>query len=227
MRHLAIGDVHGCWTALKTLLDFASVGDDDVLVMLGDYVDRGPQSCDVVEWLASRKGRGEVVALRGNHEVMMLAARDRGGKYKDWLEVGGGATLASYSPFEDDGKLSDVWDSHWRFLENGLRPYYETETHIFVHAGLDAKTPLHLQPDVLLYWEPFKAKTRHFSGKTMVCGHTRQKSGEPGEGERAVCIDTGVSRGGWLTCLDAATGRCWQANQLGATRMLQLNGRKK
>src|SRR5262249_22446677 len=77
MRHLAIGDVHGCLTALRRLAEFVPFDPgEDVLVTLGDYVDRGPDSRGVLDWLIAYKGKGKLVPLRGNHEVMMLAARD-------------------------------------------------------------------------------------------------------------------------------------------------------
>src|SRR2546421_12463310 len=103
MRYLAVGDVHGCFTALTTLAAFVPFGPDDVLVTLGDYVDRGPDSCAVLDWLIHRGRRGKLVAPRGNHEIMMLEARQGEEEMKTWLEVGGDAALASYSPFGDKG----------------------------------------------------------------------------------------------------------------------------
>lgn len=218
MRHLAIGDVHGCFTALKTLAAFVPFEADDVLITLGDYVDRGPDSCGVLDWLIDRQQRGTLVALRGNHELMMLAAREEEeGALSCWLEVGGDATLASYSPFGDRGRFADVPDAHWQFMEQA-RPYHETETHFFVHANAYPDCPLADQPDFMLYWESFEYPPPHESGKIMVCGHTPQKTGRPRSIGHAVCIDTWVFGKGWLTALDVATGRYWQANQKGEAR---------
>ena len=75
-RILAIGDIHGCSQALDTLLSLVKLGRDDLLVTLGDYVDRGPDSRGVIERLLSIFRREQLVALRGNHEIMMLQARD-------------------------------------------------------------------------------------------------------------------------------------------------------
>lgn len=217
MRHLAIGDVHGCFTALTTLAAFVPFSPDDVLVTLGDYVDRGPNSCAVLDWLIHRRRRGELVALRGNHEVMMLQARESDEALSRWREVGGDAALASYSPFDDAGRLVDVPDEHWQFLEQTL-PYHETPTHFFVHANAYPDCPLADQPDFMLYWESFDRPPPHESGMVMVCGHTVQKSGRPKSVGHAVCIDTWVYGKGWLTALDVATGRYWQANQKGEAR---------
>ena len=85
-------------------------------------------------------GRGKLVALHGNHEIMMLKAREGGESLERWLGYGGDATLASYSPLDDAGRLADVPDAHWRFLEEETRPWFETETHFFVHANAFPKS---------------------------------------------------------------------------------------
>ncbi|MDP7016004.1 MAG: metallophosphoesterase family protein [Pirellulaceae bacterium] len=221
-RTLAIGDVHGCFQALVTLANFVSLRPDDTLVMLGDYVDRGPDSRSVLDWLVEYEEVGNLVALRGNHEVMMLHARHSPAARRDWLRYGGDATLKSYWPFEGPGKISDVDERHWSFLETRLLNYYETEDCFFVHANADPNLSLDEQPDYMLYWEPFNDPPRHVSGKTMVCGHSSQSSGEPLSVGHAICIDTAVYKGRWLTCLEPATGECWQANDNGHTRRFML-----
>ena len=217
MRHVAVGDVHGCLKALTSLVEFVELQPDDVLVTLGDYVDRGPDSCAVLDWLIAYQRRGKLVALRGNHEIMMLAARDSGEDRSTWKQCGGDAALASYSPFGDKGRLADVPDTHWEFLESTIA-YYETPTHFFVHANAYPDCPLAEQPDFMLYWEQFDDPPQHESGKVMVCGHTPQKGGRPRSVGHAVCIDTWACGKGWLTALDVGTGRYWQANQKGDRR---------
>ena len=70
----------------------------------------------------------------------------------------------------------------------------------------------------MLYWEFLPSEMRHHSGKTVVCGHSSQKTGMPKVIPGAVCIDTFAYGGGWLTCLDAASGRYWQVNLMGKRR---------
>lgn len=222
MRHLAVGDIHGCFRALTTLAAYVPFRADDVLITLGDYVDRGPDSFAVLDWLIARARRARLVALHGNHEIMMLKAREGGESLERWRGYGGDATLASYSPLDDAGRLADVPDAHWRFLEEETRPWFETATHFFVHANAYPNVALEKQPGFMLYWESFGDPAPHESGKTMVCGHTPQQSGDPRNVGHAVCIDTGACKGGWLTCLDPATGEYWQANQRGATRRNRL-----
>lgn len=222
MRCLAVGDIHGCFAALTTLAALVPFEPDDCLITLGDYVDRGPDSCAVLDWLIAYQKRGRLVALRGNHEVMMLQARENEERLKLWLGYGGDAALASYSPFADKGRLIDVPDAHWQLLEDELRGWYETPTHFFVHANAYPDQALSEQPDLMLYWEKFDDPPPHESGKIMVCGHTPQKSGIPRSIGHAVCIDTWVYGNGWLTCLDVGSGQYWQANQRRETRTGRL-----
>jgi len=218
LRYLAVGDIHGCFKALTTLALSVQFKPDDVVITLGDYVDRGPDTSAVLDWLISYRSKGNLVALRGNHDIMMLQARDSEEAFNHWIECGGNAALASYSPFGDPGRLVDVPDSHWEFLERHTQGWFETATHFFVHANAYPDCSLAEQPDFMLYWEGFEESAPHESGKIMVCGHTSQKSGLPRNLGHAVCIDTWACGKGWLTCLDVASGRYWQANQRGEAR---------
>ncbi len=219
MRTLAIGDIHGCLTALETLLTLVDVQPDDLLVTLGDYVDRGPHSRGVLDLLIALWWQEQLVAIRGNHDDMMLEARHKHSARDNWLALGGDATLKSYGK---KASLKNVPPEHWEFLERVCVNYYETPTHIFVHAGLWPDVPLDEQPEFVLFYERFVNPPPHQSGKIMICGHTNQKSGLPNNKGHAVCIDTRAYGGGWLTCLHVETGHLWQANQKGETRELEL-----
>lgn len=216
-RTFAIGDIHGCYTALQTLVEFVAIGDEDLLVTLGDYVDRGPNSFDVLQWLIARDRTGKLIALRGNHEVIMLDAREGRDQLQYWRKVGGREALISYATVASEGGLADVPAEHWSFLERTQR-YFETPTHFFVHANVLADWPLAEQPDEILFWEQLRDQPPHCSGKIMICGHTPQRSFRPLDLGHSVCIDTAAWKGGWLTCLEPATGRYWQANQKRETR---------
>jgi len=220
-RTLAIGDIHGCLTALDTLLGFVQPAPDDQLIFLGDYVDRGPDTKGVLDRLVELHRKGGVICLRGNHEVMMLAATLGRDAFRFWQTFGGIEALESYASPDGTGSLGDVPESHWRFIKYACVDWYETETHIFVHANVDPDTPLVEQSTDVLHWRAIAASRHrpHVSGKTMVCGHTMQRDGQPLRLDRAVCIDTGVYDFGWLTCLDVESGEYWQANELGQTRI--------
>lgn len=224
MRTLAIGDIHGCLHALDGILDMVRPQPDDLVIALGDYTDRGPDSRSVIDRLLELRGRCRLVTLRGNHDQMMLDARSGYETLREWLLCGGNKTLASYAPDGGPGGLDDVPHPHWQFLE-ATQPFLETETHFFVHGNVYPEMPLDEQPEYMLYWEKLERDSApHCSGKVMICGHTAQKSGIPLDLGHAVCIDTCVYGPGWLTCLDVRTGQLWQARQSGETRMGSLRG---
>ena len=221
MRTLAIGDIHGCRTALDHLLSFVNPLPGDTIVTLGDYVDRGPDSKGVIDKLIDLRLTGQLICLRGNHEIMMLGAKEGGrDDIRFWLECGGAYALESYSRHGFEPTLEDVPSNHWHFLKHVCTDWFETETHIFVHANLHPDLPIHQQKTEHLHWEAVAPLWHrpHCSGKTMICGHTQQREGLPLVLERAICIDTWAYGGGWLTCMDAGSGEYWQANELGETR---------
>jgi serine/threonine protein phosphatase 1 len=217
-RLLAIGDIHGCSTALESLLTSVGIQDDDTIVTLGDYVDRGPDSRGVIDSLLSLQNRCRLIALRGNHDQMMLAARSDAQVRSEWLQVGGRATIASY------GTLDTVPAAHWDFLERQCVDVWETDTHFFVHGNAYPDVPILEQPRHVLYWERFDRVQPHASGKIMICGHTSQKGGLPNNQGFAVCIDTWAHAGMWLTCMDVETNWIWQADIDGETRQFPLAG---
>jgi serine/threonine protein phosphatase 1 len=227
MRILAIGDIHGCSKAFDTLLEAVQPAQDDLIITLGDYVDRGPDSHGVLDRMIALQSRHRVIALCGNHDLMMIQSRDADGEDPAWLAFGGLETLASYALTGKEGTLADVPESHWDFLE-GLKYWYETETHFFVHARVHPEVPLSEQPDHELLWEKLVPdQPPHISDKTMICGHTSQKTGVPLDLGHAICIDTWVYGDGWLTCLEVETGKFWQANQEGELRTAWLDSHPK
>lgn len=219
MRVLAIGDIHGCLGALDVLLDSVQLTPEDLLVLLGDYVDRGPDSRGVLERLLALRKTHRLVTLAGNHEQMMLEARHDPEIHSGWLASGGDATLRSYGRNGEPGSLDDVPEDHWSMLEHCV-DWLETERWLFVHANLESNLPIEHQPLSALRWEKFYEPLPHISGKTMICGHTRQMSGVPRNLGHAICIDTWAYGAGWLSCLEPATGHVWQANQRGLRRDL-------
>ena len=222
-RHLAIGDIHGCINALTSLVDFVGLRTDDTIVTLGDYVDRGPNSRAVLDFVIELGQSHQLVPLRGNHEIMMLDAREKQSWFHAWMGYGGEATLLSYSSSENDaGSFDDIPDAHIDFIENELLPYYECKSHFFVHANADANIAIEDQTDPTLYWRRYKSPVRHCSGKIMVCGHTIQESGLPRSNGHSICIDTWAYGDGWLSCLDVDSGTIWQANEAGDRRSFTI-----
>ena len=214
-RLFAIGDVHGCSAALKSLIEAINPVQDDTIVTLGDYVDYGPDSRSVIDQLIQLSRRCRLIPLWGNHEEMLLQALESESALRSWLDLGGDQTLLSY-PY--DGK--DIIDpAHVEFIR-GCLDYFETEDFIFAHANYDPDLPMDRQPSLKLRWE-FLDNPRqrpHFSGKTVIVGHTPQTSGEVLDLGHLICIDTDCSRGGWLTGLEIKTGQATQVNLRGDCR---------
>ena len=174
-RTFVIGDIHGCSKTFNRLLDVIGLEPTDSLYLLGDYIDRGPDSRGVIETILRLQKDGfGVQPIRGNHEEMMLLAI-RSGVFEDlleWLENGGDATLNSY----DADLPKDIPREHLRFLEE--LPYYRTtRQHLFVHAGLDFSLdePLAIAGRVAMLWiRDGKVNSKKIGGRTLVTGHTKQ-----------------------------------------------------
>ncbi len=217
MRTLAIGDIHGCNTALVSLLNKVQPTSEDRVVFLGDYIDRGPSSRQVVETLLELNKSCSTIFIRGNHEKMMLDARGSFLASNPSQSYCGLDALCSYGTNSDQDWVSRIPATHWEFFERTAR-FFETDTHIFVHACLDSELEVHDQPDWFLYWERFDRLQPHKTGKRIICGHTSQPTGRIKDIGFAVCIDTGPETGGWLTCLEAGSGHYWQASERGDVR---------
>jgi serine/threonine protein phosphatase 1 len=221
MRLLALGDIHGCLAAFDDLLNWVRPTPEDVVVALGDFVDRGPNTCGVLDRIIELKATINLICLRGNHEEMMLQARAGGrSELKMWLGVGGMQALQSYGIA---ATLDDVPRAHWQFQENHLVDYHVTGRFNFTHATVLCDCDMTQQPDYALRWDFLPETMRHRSGRTVICGHTSQKSGVPRVVPGAVCIDTFAHGGGWLTCLDANSGRYWQTDMAGSRREGRLD----
>ena len=215
-RIIAIGDIHGCLAALQAVLAAIDPRPEDTIVALGDYADRGPDVCGVLEMLIALSKQTRLVPLLGNHdETMLNVCRGRSDLLADWLLFGGDATLASYAGRNPAG----VWPTHVEFLAR-CPLAFETERHFFVHANYRADMPLDRLPREVLLWESLKRHLPgpHISGKTAIVGHTAQKSGEILDLGHLKCIDTWCYGEGWLTALDVETGRRWQADKQGVMR---------
>jgi serine/threonine protein phosphatase 1 len=221
-RTIAVGDIHGGPDALSALIAAVEPGPEDTLVTLGDYIDRGPNSRGVLDRLIALAGRCRLVPLLGNHEEALLDALRDVGALRKWLALGGADTLRSYgwAPGGPRRALADWLPRQHREFLAGCRPFYETPTHLFVHAGFVPELPMDEQPGLALRWRVTDAATArpHRSGKVAVVGHTPQRSGEVLDLGFLVCIDTNCARGGWLTALDTTSGRVWQADRSGKLR---------
>lgn len=216
-RLFAIGDVHGCSTALKTLIEAISPGPDDSLVFLGDVIDYGPDSRGVIEQLIQLSDCCRVILLMGNHEEMLFNAVNGRDDLKFWEKCGGTTTRQNYPECGNDQL---ILPGHLAFLKDRCRDYFETDRFLFIHANYYPNRPMPEQSGQTLRWEFVDPSqmARHYSGKTAVVGHTTRTDGRVLDLGFLVMIDTGVSMGGWLTALEVRTGAIIQTSQAGDFR---------
>ena len=196
----AIGDIHGSIDRLQDLMqkipiDFAN----DTLLFIGDYIDRGPGSVEVVEYLMDLKKRvPEIILLKGNHEDMLEKYLDGTDRFT-YLLNGGQNTLDSYLSKTHRSDSFPIPAEHIDFFKS-LRLYYETEAYIFVHAGLRPKIPLASQKSEDLLWIRDKfIYSKYNFGKPVVFGHTPLE--KPLVEPNKIGIDTGAVYGNALTCV--------------------------
>lgn len=216
----AIGDVHGEIAQLKTLNEQIAAhrslfhGDKPaVLVHLGDYVDRGPDSFAVIETLMKAEARTdfEVCSIMGNHERMMLDAQADSAQLDFWLRNGGRETIESY---ERRGH-EEIPEAHLKWI--AALPdmlWFEEEGLIFVHAGVsptrfpDEDEGVRLWTRSAQFFNPDDWTAPALEGQTVIHGHTPTDDFEPdvSEGARRINVDTGACYGGPLTAVCLAEG---------------------
>ncbi len=207
-RKYVIGDVHGRADLLRHLTDqiiedaYAAGSSENVLIYLGDYVDRGPSSKDVLDMLVSQPPSSfSAIHIMGNHEDMMLQVIDGEEDASHWIMNGGNKTLQSYGVDLISGHSLEcvLPESHKRFLSS-LAPYHEEDGFLFVHAGIRPDVPLHEQTRFDLMWirDEFLMSNVDF-GKIVVHGHSIHPV--PEIKLNRIGIDTGAWKSDVLTCL--------------------------
>lgn len=189
-KFIAIGDIHGCAKSMEAILERLEPFYDRTFIFVGDYIDRGPASKEVVDYLIDFKEKVDCVFLRGNHEQMLLDAFKRDNPSL-WMINGGRSTLDSYNSQKDEIKLPE---EHLEFYEN-TRFFYDADDYFFVHAGISPdKTIAESLEDEREIME-FLWERSHLNAfetpweKTVVFGHTPRV--KPFKKGNMIGIDTG------------------------------------
>ena len=215
-RCIAIGDIHGCADALRAIVDAIAPQASDVIVVLGDVIDRGPHSRQVLEQLLELRQHCTLKCVLGNHEEMFLQVIRGQTPPHRWVQFGGASMLDSYG---FAGDLSVIPSEHVDFIAS-FEDFIEDDGHFYVHANYEAALPLVEQKSLWLRWISLDQTlpAPHVSGKIAIVGHTPDKSGEILSLRHLKCIDTYCYGGKWLTALDVNTGKLWQASDEGVLR---------
>ncbi|MHC2708565.1 serine/threonine protein phosphatase 1 [Bradyrhizobium diazoefficiens] len=196
----AIGDVHGCLDQLQRLVELCErdAGEGrSKLIFLGDYIDRGPDSRGVIEFLIDLQkwSPDQIICLRGNHEELLLAAIEGEDAELSWRQNGAQSTLQSYKV----GTPGDIPINHLEWLRS-LPLFHDDGVRFFVHAGVHPDRPLNQQRPRDLLWirEPFLSSKLDL-GRLIVHGHTPISNGNPDQHINRLNIDTGAVYGRALT----------------------------
>ncbi len=214
-RRIVIGDVHGHYQGLMQLLDAIAPTTEDQIYFLGDLIDRGPQSSQVVDFVKDNS----YPCLLGNHEHMLIKIlTDKNASSQSvqgWLYSGGQATLASY-------KGGKVPQEHLEWFQN-LPLYLDLGDIFLVHAGIDPSKTIEEQTAEEFCWirEKFhRIQKPYFSDKIIIVGHTitftlpQIPVGKIASGPGWLDLDTGAyhPRSGWLSALDVTNSQVYQVN---------------
>lgn len=177
MSNYIIADIHGCLFTLRKLIEEEiCISKSDNIYFLGDYIDRGPRSAQVIEYLIDLKKNGySLFPIRGNHEQMILDAMYSSSGYNMWMLNSGKTTLQSYkemlgSFFEFP---EDIPDKHILFFTR-LPFYYEIESkYILIHGSLNFGIPNPFtDTDAMLWNRPANMPSNFLPGKVLIYGHT-------------------------------------------------------
>ena len=228
-RIFALGDIHGRFDRLSSVFNkIAFDPEQDFLVLLGDYVDRGNENLHCLQWAMKMSEFKNVVALRGNHEQMMLAFyRERNFSSTVWIPNGGNRT---------DSEMAAWCKNDPSFLEKALRfieerPLYhrmfiDGREYIFVHAGLEPGVPLEDQSPESLLWIREEFYNNYYGDAEVICGHTPTPylGRITGLEKRDIYVpvrlpnhitllDTGsFLPDGRISCMNILTGEIWQSD---------------
>ena len=219
-RVIAIGDIHGCLDKLKQLWEMIKFVDgEDLVIFLGDYVDRGPKPVDCLKYVKHLvEANTTVVTLLGNHDALMLDyfsfhgnAKGEDGNVKDiWLAPANGGLLTlkqlKQLPQEEQTELLDFVGT--------LPMMFSYKEYVFVHAGLNPASKTQSVEDLL--WSRMEFLTSYKGDKTIVVGHTPVSYlgdyHRPLKLNNILMVDTGAAYGHRLSAVDVLSKKVWQSD---------------
>lgn len=235
-RLLAVGDVHGCFDMFLDLWQKVQFDpEQDIVVFLGDYTDRGPKSDQMIAWVLAHQQTKHMYFLRGNHEVMLYNAYRPSKALKEacetndslrilWLVNGGGQTMSSLSKSGQLLQLLPKWLDAIEQMSTFANVKVGEQLYFFAHAGIDPDKPMNKQTGEDLYWSRKVATNpeRYQGDAVLVFGHTpvqaldnrliEQPVPQFAQKGHVILMDTGsYIPGGRISCADVLTGKVWQS----------------
>jgi len=211
-RLFAVGDIHGCFNSFKKLIEREiQLTKSDKVVLLGDYIDRGSQSKEVIDYILDLKEKGiDIISLRGNHEQMLLDAFNEKELVSRWMLNGGNETLKSFGI----GSIKQLGTNYIDFF-GSLQFFFEFEDYLFVHAGFNDEIENPFDDTYHMIWK-CREKYIHslLKDKTIVHGHCvipsntcddRIKDNYPVINLDTGCVYADHSSYGRLTALELTT----------------------
>lgn len=223
-RIIAVGDIHGCYDLLMELMNKINFKPaDDILIFLGDYIDRGKEDYLVIKYLyqLQKENPRSVFLLKGNHEQMAELAlknppdKSKCGGYNSYSDNANVDNRFMYS-WKLNGATAHNWNHEKKeflldFIDT-LPMYLLTDDFVFVHAGCRNDVDIHKQSDTDLLWN----RDNHcgYKGRVVVAGHTPTNNGQIYDVGIKIIIDTGAFRYGVLTAYDVVNSETFQAGKL-------------
>lgn len=194
-KTFAIGDMHGRYDLFNKVINFLNQNyDGGKLVILGDMIDRGPQSKELISKLMGgphNPDKWEWITLMGNHESMMLASLGSDDVYRWWCSNGGETTVKSYG-----GLLKNIPEDHIKWIMD-LPTYYTDDFRFFVHAGVNTNKSLSEQSDDIMQWIRYDDNdNRGFGDYHVVHGHTPRSNPLLTSGR--TCLDVNSCNSNWV-----------------------------
>ena len=222
-RVLAVGDVHGHFTEFISLYEKLNFSADDLLIMLGDIISGGKENLKMLRWAMEMISKDNVIILSGNAEYEFLDRFDeddlstierKGKTAKELLDA------VQYEP--------DIIQKVYYFIKNLPICYSlkisDEQKFFFCHAGIDPKKPLNKQSKITLLETRPKKFAEDYNGDTLiVVGHTRvqkyfkddsQTVPRKIPGKNILLMDTGIKKGGLISCVDVLSDKYWQSDPI-------------
>jgi len=224
-RVICLGDIHCCFNKLMSLWKKLEVTDNDLVIFLGDYIDRGTQAAETLKWILEQSKKENFIFLRGNHEQMLLDTFQKRMDKLTWLFNGGQATIRGLSKLKSEDKT--FIEQILNFVENLPLSYsikVDGRTFFCCHGGVDLNKPLDEQTEDFLLWAREEFFDTYDGDAVIIGGHSPVQAFKKfgvADNPRPVklpdrnilLMDTGsFLRGGKISAVNILTGEYWQSD---------------